>query len=93
MHSVRSILRFCLAAGALAIPVEFAKAETHDLQWQEISPIQVIVSVAQDTRLEITWAEQAVSEYNVLVQHVGFIDPTAGAEGRINVLKSLVDQL
>lgn len=89
MRSMRSISLLSLAAAAaLAVLSGRSSAETQ-LEYREISPIQVIVSVVQDTPLEITWAEQAVSEYNVLLQHIGFVDPTAGAKGRINVLKSL----
>ena len=90
MGSVRSTLSLLLAAaGALAVLTQGAAADHEGGGWQEISPLRIIVSIAQETDVQIAWARQAMPYPGVLVQEFGFVDSASGAEGYLFVRKSL----
>jgi hypothetical protein len=89
MRSVRSIFRLALAvAAALAILTAGVLAD-HEGGWEDISPLDIIVNIAQETEVDIVWARQAITEDGVLLQEIGFVDSASGAEGYLFVEKSL----
>lgn len=77
MGSVRSTLSLLLAAaGALAVLTQGAAAD-HEGGWHEISRLDIIVNIAQRTRVEIYAARETITERGILFQEATFTDVNA----------------
>ena len=80
MRSVRSIFFTSLAAAAVSAALAGNAVADHEGGWEENSPAQIIVNLAQETNAQITWARQAIDR-GTLVQEIGFVD-SSGPRGK-----------
>ena len=88
MRSVRSILRLAMAAAAASAGLTAgAAAAEHEGGWQDISRLDIIVNIAQQTGVEIVDARAAIVDERILYQEARILD--VGAEGFLRVEKWL----